>query len=60
MITRTNQNWQPGSLVKAGFLTLRVVGVQAVRDGLPDIYTLESADGGKRYEFVPHNGLTRV
>lgn len=60
MITHTKQNWQPGTLVKVGFLTLRVVSIRAVRDGLPDLYTLESADGGKRYEFVPHNGLSRV
>lgn len=60
MINHTRQNWSAGSVVKVGFLTLRVLGVEAVKDGLPDIYTLESLDGAKRYEFIPHNGLSRV
>ncbi len=59
-ITKTKQDWTPGSTVKVGFLTLRVLDVKAVYDGLPDIYTLESLDGQKRYEFIPHNGLTRI
>ena len=59
-ITKTQQNWTPGNTVKVGFLTLRVLDVNAVYDGLPDIYTLESLDGQKRYEFIPHNGLTRI
>jgi hypothetical protein len=60
MITRTRQNWSVGSVVKVGFMTLRVLGAEAVKDGLPDIYTLESLDGSKRYEFIPHNGLVRL
>jgi len=60
MITRTNQNWSVGSVVRVGFLNLRVCGVQVVKDGLPDIYTLESLDGKRVYNFIPHNGLTRV
>lgn len=40
MITNTRQNWLVGSVVKVGFLTLRVLGAEAVKDGLPDIYTL--------------------
>jgi len=59
-ITNTRQNWTPGATVKVGFLTLRVLSVEAVIDGLPDIYTLESLDGRKHYEFIPHNGLTRI
>lgn len=59
-IRRTKQNWQAGETVKVGFLTLRVVSMRAVRDGLPDIYTLESLDGTRQYEFIPHNGLTRI
>jgi hypothetical protein len=59
-ITNTRQNWAPGATVKVGFLTLRVLSVEAVIDGLPDIYTLESLDGSKRYEFIPHNGLSRI
>ncbi len=59
-ITKTRQDWTPGNTVKVGFLTLRVLEVTAVYDGLPDIYTLESLDGRKRYEFIPHNGLTRI
>lgn len=46
--------------MKVGFMTLKVVGIRAVKDYLPDIYELESLDGSKRYEFIPHNGLQRV
>lgn len=60
MITRTKQNWTPGQVVKVGFLSLRVVSARAVKDYLPDIYTLSSLDGSKTYEFIPHNGLTRI
>lgn len=60
MIRNTKQDWTPGALVKVGFLTLRVVSARAEKDYLPDIYTLESLDGSKRYEFIPHNGLTRI
>jgi len=59
-ITRSKQNWSIGATVKVGFLTLRVISVEAVKDWLPDIYTLESLDGSKTYEFIPHNGLTRI
>lgn len=59
-ITRSKQDWTPGNVVKVGFLSLRVLSVVAVKDWLPDIYTLESLDGTKKYEFIPHNGLSRV
>ena len=59
-ITNTRQDWSPGKIVKVGFLQLRVLGFRQVYDYLPDIYTLESLDGSKRYEFIPHNGLTRI
>lgn len=55
-----NQDWSIGNTVKVGFLTLKVLGVRAEVDGLPDIYTLTSLDGTKVYEFIPHNGLTRI
>jgi hypothetical protein len=60
MITNTKQNWSVGSIVKVGFLKLRVVSAIAVKDGMPDIYTLESLDSSKHYEFIPHHGLNRV
>jgi len=60
MIINTRQNWGPGCIVKVGFLRLRVLSYRAEYDGLPDIYTLESIDGTRRYEFIPHNGLTRL
>ena len=59
-ITNSKQDWTPGAIVKVGFLKLRVISCEAVIDGLPDIYTLESLDGRKHYEFIPHNGLTRI
>jgi len=59
-VTRTGNQWTVGNTVKVGFLKLRVLGMRAEKDYLPDIYTLESLDGTKRYEFIPHNGLTRI
>ena len=60
MITNTKQNWEVGKTVKVGFLTLIVTGIRQVKDDLPDIYELVSPNRTKRYEFIPHNGLTRV
>lgn len=60
MINRTTQKWEAGQIVKVGFMQLRVLCATAVKDYLPDIYTLESLDGMKKYEFIPHNGLHRV
>ena len=59
-ITNTRQDWQIGALVNVGFVrNLKVIKVDAIFDGLPDIYTLESANG-TRYEFTPHNGIERI
>ena len=59
-ITNTRQNWQVGALVNVGFMkNLKIIKVDAIFDGLPDIYTLESTTG-KLYEFTPHNGLVRI
>ena len=55
-----NKDWSVGATVKVGFMTLRVIGARAEKDYMPDIYSLESLDGAKKYEFIPHNGLTRV
>lgn len=60
MIKNTKQNWEIGQVVKVGFLSLRIVSMRAEYDHLPDIYTLESLDSTKQYEFIPHNGLTRI
>lgn len=60
MIRNTKQNWSIGSVVKVGFLSLRVLSVRDECDHMPDIYTLESLDSTKQYEFIPHNGLTRI
>jgi hypothetical protein len=55
------QDWSIGAVVKVGFLSgLRVIAITAVYDGMPDIYTLRSEDGRREYEFIPHNGLTRI
>lgn len=56
----SNNVWETGSVVRVGFLSLRVLRVEAVKDFLPDIYTLSSLDGTKLYEFIPHNGLRRI
>lgn len=60
MIKNTKQNWEVGQVVKVGFLSLRVTGSRAEYDYLPDIYELESLNGERKYEFIPHNGLTRI
>jgi len=57
---RTKQDWGIGKVVRVGFLQLRVLKIDAIVDGLPDIYTMESLNHERQYEFVPHNGLTRI
>ena len=57
---RNGNTWEIGSTVRVGFLSLIVEGVRAVKDHMPDIYTLRSMDGSKHYEFIPHHGLNRI
>ena len=58
MITRTKQDWTQGSTVKVGFLTLEVVSATPVQnDCMPDEYRLWNPENGKKYTFIPHNGL---
>lgn len=59
MVKQNNQDWSIGAWVKVGFMKLKVMGVRAEYDGLPDIYELE-AENGKKYEFIPHNGLYAI
>ena len=60
VITNTNQDWSVGSVVRVGFLSLRVVASEATPgDYRPDRYILESAKG-VRYSFTPHFGLERL
>lgn len=50
-IKNTKQNWSVGEKVNIGFMRdLEVVSVRAEKDGMPDIYTLESSKG-KKYEL---------
>lgn len=51
-----SQDWSIGNSVKVGFLTLRVKSFQPIGG----IYSLESVDGKKQYEFVPHSGLSKL
>lgn len=60
MISCSKQDWSVGKTVRVGFLTLKVEKVVAVKDGLPDIYYLTDERNGREYEFIPHNGLTRI
>ena len=61
MITRTRQNWSPGSTVRVGFLRLRVLASIATPGNYrPDEYALESLDGRAFYRFTPHHGIVRV
>ena len=58
MVRNSKQNWEIGSTVKVGFLTLQVLAkIATPGDWLPDAYALTG--NGKFYKFVPHNGLTR-
>lgn len=56
----SKQNWSIGQTVKVGFMKLKITGIRAVYDYMPDIYDMVSLDGSRHYEFIPHNGLTRV
>ena len=59
-ITNTRQDWQIGSRVNVGFLKdLLVTKIDAIYDGLPDIYTLED-NSGRIYQFTPHSGIERI
>jgi hypothetical protein len=61
MISRTVQNWSPGSIVRVGFMRLRVLCCIATPgDYRPDAYALESIDRRSFYRFTPHHGITRV
>lgn len=61
MITNSRQHWSIGSVVRVGFLRLRVIAAIATpQDYKPDQYALESLDGTKWYRFTPHHGIQRV
>lgn len=58
MITKSEQVWVVGEMVKVGFMRLRVMATQATPgDYKPDAYVLANAKADKFYRFVPHNGL---
>ena len=58
MITKTKQDWQPGSTVKVGFMTLEVVDcIKTPGDFAPDQYRMWNPKNGKKYTFTPHMGL---
>lgn len=55
-----NKNWDCGNFVNIGFMkNLKIIAIEAVVDGLPDIYTLQAKNGNK-YEFIPHNGIRKI
>lgn len=59
MIKNSKQKWEIGQTVKVGFLTLTVLAkVATPGDYLPDAYVL--VRNGIYYNFIPHNGLTRL
>lgn len=61
MIKNTKQDWSVGSVVKVGFLQLKVVGaIPTPGDFLPDEYILRNLSGSKHYSFIPHNGLVAL
>jgi len=61
MITRSRQNWSVNSIVRVGFLRLRVIAaIPTPANHRPDEYALESEDGTRWYRFTPHHGIVRV
>lgn len=60
-MARAKQDWSAGAAVKVGFQTLTVLAkIPTPGDFKPDAYVLASAAKGTFYEFVPHNGLTKI
>lgn len=58
-MTKAKQNWEVGSTVKIGFMTLKVLAkVATPGNWLPDQYALTNGRGSY-YCFIPHNGLHR-
>lgn len=61
MITKTRQDWTPGSTVKVEFLSLIVrAAIATPGDHKPDAYVLHNAAGTKHYKFTPHHGLESI
>ena len=59
MISRTQQNWTPGSIVKVGFMSLMVqAAIETPKNYAPDAYLLYSSKG-ENYLFVPHKVLEK-
>ena len=59
-IINSKQSWKIGDRVNVGIMkNLLVTKIEAIYDGLPDIYTLES-NNGNLYQFTPHNGIERI
>ena len=57
---KKNQDWTPGMIVKVGFLSLMVTGIEETRgDYRPDRYLLQHANGNC-YAFTPHFGLEKI
>ena len=60
-IINTRQSWQIGDRVNVGFMKdLLVTKIDAIVDGLADIYTLKNTNNNKLYQFTPHNGIERI
>lgn len=59
-ITKTQQRWTAGEIVKVGFMAgLTVVAaVPTPGDAAPDAYVLSR--NNQFYSFVPHHGLTKI
>ena len=60
-IINSKQSWHIGDRVNVGFMkNLLVTKIDAIVDGLPDIYTLKNTNNNKLYQFTPHNGIERI
>jgi hypothetical protein len=61
MKLKQRQDWTVGSLVKIGFMQLRVISGKIPTPGNyhGDEYALESLDSSRFYRFTPHAGCFR-
>lgn len=58
---KPKQDWSINSIVRVGFLSLRVISNRIPTPGnyAADEYALESLNGTLFYRFTPHRGIYR-
>lgn len=55
------QSWQPGNVVKVGFMSLKILNViPTPGDYRPDVYHMINPRTMQEYFFTPHYGLEKI